>query len=100
MSVGTGDGGWVGIPYNSTFRYTGPWHTRIAITFVLIYIFTCGFLQRFKHRLDLILCFVLSQGNFLVLSQDATFSFVTGVVGVGALARARIINVNVTPQDR
>ena len=83
--------GWVGISYNSTFRYTGPWHTRIAITFVRFNIFTCGFLQRFKHRLDLILSFVLSQGNFLVLSQDATFSFVTGVVGVGALARARIM---------
>ena len=86
-----GDGMGVGIPYNSTFRYTGPWHARIAITFVLNYIFTRGFLQRFKHRLDLILSFVLSQGIFLVLSQDATFSFVTGVVGVGALARARII---------
>ena len=85
-----GTGGRVGIPYNSTFRYTGPWHTRIAITFVRFNIFTCGFLQRFKHRLDLILSFVLSQGIFLVLSQDATFSFVTGVVGVGALARARI----------
>ena len=80
----------VGISYNSTFRYTGPWHTRIAITFVLFNIFTRGFLQRFKHRLHSILSFVLSQGNFLVLSQDATFSFVTGVVGVGALARARI----------
>ena len=45
----------VGIPYNSTFRYTGPWHARIAITFVLIYIFTRGFLQRFKHRIDNIL---------------------------------------------
>ena len=92
MSVGGWGGGWgggVGIPYNSTFRYTGPWHTRIAITFVRFNIFTRGFLQRFKHRLDLILSFVLSQGNFLVLSQDATFSFVTGVVGVGALARAR-----------
>ena len=86
---GVGGSG-VGIPYNSTFRYTGPWHTRIAITFVRFNIFTRGFLQRFKHRLDLILSFVLSQGNFLVLSQDATFSFVTGVVGVGALARARI----------
>ena len=86
----SGQGTGVGIPYNSTFRYPGPWHTRIAITFVLIYIFTRGFLQRFKHRLDIILSFVLSQGNFLVLSQDATFSFVTGVVGVGALARARI----------
>ena len=85
--VGSG----VGIPYNSTFRYTGPWHTRIAITFVRFNIFTRGFLQRFKHRLDSILSFVLSQGNFLVLSQDATFSFVTGVVGVGALARARIL---------
>ena len=84
--VGTGR---VGITYNSTFRYTGPWHTRIAITFDRFNIFTRGFLQRFKHRLDLILSFVLSQGNFLVLSQDATFSFVTGVVGVGALARAR-----------
>ena len=53
---GTGDGGMgVGIPYNSTFRYTGPWHARIAITFVLIYIFTRGFLQRFKHRIDNIL---------------------------------------------
>ena len=95
MSVGTGRdgtgvGGRVGIPYNSTFRYTGPWHTRIAITFVLFNIFTRGFLQRFKHRLHSILSFVLSQGNFLVLSQDATFSFVTGVVGVGALARARM----------
>ena len=86
-NVGSG----VGIPYNSTFRYTGPWHTRIAITFVRFNIFTRGFLQRFKHRLDSILSFVLSQGNFLVLSQDATFSFVTGVVGVGALARARIL---------
>ena len=85
-----GESGGVGIPYNSTFRYTGPWHTRIAITFVRFNIFTRGFLQRFKHRLDLILSFVLSQGNFLVLSQDATFSFVTGVVGVGALARDRI----------
>ena len=47
--------GRVGIPYNSTFRYTGPWHARIAITFVLIYIFTRGFLQRFKHRIDNIL---------------------------------------------
>ena len=91
----SGDGG-VGIPYNSTFRYTGPWHTRIAITFVRFNIFTRGFLQRFKHRLDLILSFVLSQGNFLVLSQDATFSFVTGVVGVGALARARIVALYVT----
>ena len=91
---GTGWGG-VGIPYNSTFRYTGPWHTRIAITFVRFNIFTRGFLQRFKHRLDLILSFVLSQGNFLVLSQDATFSFVTGVVGVGALARARIRILNI-----
>ena len=91
MSVG----GRVGIPYNSTFRYTGPWHTRIAITFVLVDIFTRGFLQRFKHRLDSILSFVLSQGNFLVLSQDATFSFVTGVVGVGALARARIFGRNI-----
>ena len=45
----------VGIPYNSTFRYTGPWHARIAITFVLIYIFTRGFLQRFKHRIEQIL---------------------------------------------
>ena len=88
--VGGGTG--VGIPYNSTFRYTGPWHTRIAITFDRFNIFTRGFLQRFKHRLDLILSFVLSQGNFLVLSQDATFSFVTGVVGVGALARARTSN--------
>ncbi len=87
-NVGRGSG--VGIPYNSTFRYTGPWHTRIAITIVRFNIFTRGFLQRFKHRLDLILSFVLSQGIFLVLSQDATFSFVTGVVGVGALARARI----------
>ena len=52
--VGSGVGG-VGIPYNSTFRYTGPWHARIAITFVLIYIFTRGFLQRFKHRIDNIL---------------------------------------------
>ena len=86
---GSGRGTGVGISYNSTFRYTGPWHTRIAITFVRFNIFTRGFLQRFKHRLDLILSFVLSQGNFLVLSQDATFSFVTGVVGVGALARAR-----------
>ena len=41
--------------YNSTFRYTGPWHARIAITFVLIYIFTRGFLQRFKHRIEQIL---------------------------------------------
>ena len=88
--VGSGVGSGVGIPYNSTFRYTGPWHTRIAITFVRFNIFTRGFLQRFKHRLDSILSFVLSQGNLLVLSQDATFSFVTGVVGVGALARARI----------
>ena len=53
-SGGSGVGG-VGIPYNSTFRYTGPWHARIAITFVLIYIFTRGFLQRFKHRIDNIL---------------------------------------------
>ena len=45
----------VGIPYNSTFRYTGPWHARIAITFVLINIFTRGFLQRFKHRIEQIL---------------------------------------------
>ena len=91
-NVGRGGGGGrgVGIPYNSTFRYTGPWHTRIAITFVRFNIFTRGFLQRFKHRLHSILSFVLSQGIFLVLSQDATFSFVTGVVGVGALARARI----------
>ena len=91
-NVGRDGGGMgrVGIPYNSTFRYTGPWHTRIAITFVRFNIFTRGFLQRFKHRLHSILSFVLSQGNFLVLSQDATFSFVTGVVGVGALARARI----------
>ena len=50
-----GSGGRVGIPYNSTFRYYGPWHARIAITFPLINIFTCGFLQRFKHRLDSIL---------------------------------------------
>ena len=41
--------------YNSTFRYTGPWHTRIAITFVLVDIFTRGFLQRFKHRLEKLL---------------------------------------------
>ena len=55
-NVGRGSGGsGVGIPYNSTFRYTGPWHARIAITFVLIYIFTRGFLQRFKHRIDKIL---------------------------------------------
>ena len=54
-SRGRGVGGGVGIPYNSTFRYTGPWHARIAITFVLIYIFTRGFLQRFKHRIDNIL---------------------------------------------
>ena len=47
--------GRVGIPYNSTFRYTGPWHARIAITFVLINIFTRGFLQRCKHRIDNIL---------------------------------------------
>ena len=47
--------GRVGISYNSTFRYTGPWHARIAITFVLIYIFTRGFLQRFKHRIEQIL---------------------------------------------
>ena len=54
--VGGGVGGSrVGIPYNSTFRYTGPWHARIAITFVLIYIFTRGFLQRFKHRIEQIL---------------------------------------------
>ena len=53
-NVGRGVGG-VGIPYNSTFRYTGPWHARIAITFVLIYIFTRGFLQRFKHRIEQIL---------------------------------------------
>ena len=53
-SVGR-SGGRVGIPYNSTFRYTGPWHARIAITFVLIYIFTRGFLQRFKHRIEQIL---------------------------------------------
>ena len=52
-NVGRGSG--VGIPYNSTFRYTGPWHARIAITFVLIYIFTRGFLQRFKHRIEQIL---------------------------------------------
>ena len=51
--VGSGEG--VGIPYNSTFRYTGPWHARIAITFVLVDIFTRGFLQRFKHRLEIIL---------------------------------------------
>ena len=50
-----GESGGVGIPYNSTFRYTGPWHARIAITFVLIYIFTRGFLQRFKHRIEQIL---------------------------------------------
>ena len=86
---GTGGGRGVDISYNPTFCYTGPWHARIAITFFLFYIFTCGFLQRFKHRLHSILSFVLSQGNSLVLSQDATFSFVTGVVGVGALARAR-----------
>ena len=54
-NVSRGSGGRVGIPYNSTFRYTGPWHARIAITFVLIYIFTRGFLQRFKHRIDNIL---------------------------------------------
>ena len=56
-SVGSGrvGSGRVGIPYNSTFRYTGPWHARIAITFVLIYIFTRGFLQRFKHRIEQIL---------------------------------------------
>ena len=65
---GRGDG--VGISYNSTFRYTGPWHARIAITFFLFNIFTSGFWQRFKHRLEPILSFVLSQGNFLVLSQD------------------------------
>ena len=53
--VGSGGSGRVGIPYNSTFRYTGPWHARIAITFVLIYIFTRGFLQLFKHRIDKIL---------------------------------------------
>ena len=53
-NVGVGSGR-VGIPYNSTFRYTGPWHARIAITFVLIYIFTRGFLQRFKHRIEQIL---------------------------------------------
>ena len=50
-----GVGSGVGIPYNSTFRYTGPWHARIAITFVLFYIFTRGFLQRFKHRIEQIL---------------------------------------------
>ena len=56
MSVGGRVGsGRVGIPYNSTFRYTGPWHTRIAITFVLVDIFTRGFLQRFKHRLEKLL---------------------------------------------
>ena len=53
-NVGRGAGG-VGIPYNSTFRYTGPWHARIAITFVLVDIFTRGFLQRFKHRLEKLL---------------------------------------------
>ena len=53
--AGEGRVGGVGIPYNSTFRYTGPWHARIAITFVLIYIFTRGFLQRFKHRIEQIL---------------------------------------------
>ena len=54
MSVGSGGSG-VGIPYNSTFRYYGPWHARIAITFSLVNIFTCGFLQRVKDRLDIIL---------------------------------------------
>ena len=34
--------------------YTGPWHARIAITFILVNIFTRGFLQRFKHRLGLL----------------------------------------------
>ena len=28
---------------------------RLAITFSLVNIFTCGFLQRVKHRLDIIL---------------------------------------------
>ena len=56
VGVGSGSGRvGVGIPYNSTFRYTGPWHTRIAITFVLVDIFTRGFLQRFKHRLEKLL---------------------------------------------
>ena len=54
-NVGRSGVGGVGIPYNSTFRYTGPWHARIAITFVLFYIFTRGFLQRFKHRIEQIL---------------------------------------------
>ena len=30
---------------------------RLAITFSVINIFTCGFLQRVKHRLDIILMY-------------------------------------------
>ena len=60
MSVGESGSRRVGGRYPlqlnlATFRYSGPWHARIAITFVLIYIFTRGFLQRFKHRIDNIL---------------------------------------------
>ena len=48
----------VGIPLSATLLIGVP-GKRLAITFSLINIFTCGFLQRDKHNLDTILkeCF-------------------------------------------
>ena len=44
----------VGIPLSELLLIGVP-GKRLAITFSVINIFTCGFLQRVKHRLDIIL---------------------------------------------
>ena len=44
----------VGIPLSELLLIGVP-GKRLAITFSLINIFACGFLQRVKHRLDIIL---------------------------------------------
>ena len=44
----------VGIPLSDHVVIGVP-GKRLAITFSLVNIFTCGFLQRVKHRLDIIL---------------------------------------------
>ena len=44
----------VGIPLSELLLIGVP-GKRLAITFSVMNIFTCGFLQRVKHRLDIIL---------------------------------------------
>ena len=49
-----GSGRGVGIPVAAQVVIGVP-GKRLAITFSVINIFTCGFLQRVKHHLDIIL---------------------------------------------